>query len=78
MVAPAGYTRGAIALASSTGVSLYDADTVRQWIRKADRLEQERASVSKSTDQNTPIKREIAEARKRAIWHPHPDDPPND
>jgi hypothetical protein len=29
VVAPAGYTRGAIALASSTGVSLYDADTVR-------------------------------------------------
>jgi hypothetical protein len=78
VVAPAGYTRGAIALASSTGVSLYDADTVHQWIRKADKLEQERASVSKTTDQNTPIKREIAEARKRAIWHPHPDDPPND
>ena len=78
VVAPAGYTRGAIALASSTGVSLYDADTVRQWIRKADRLEQERSSVSKSRDQNSPINGEIAEARKRAIWHPHPDDPPND
>ena len=77
VVAPAGYTRGAIALASSTGVSLFDADTVRQWIRKADRLEQERSSVSKSRDQNSPINREIAEARKRAIWHPHPDDPPN-
>ena len=77
VVAPAGYTRGAIALASSTGVSLYDADTVRQWIRKADRLEQERTSVSKTRDQDSPIKREIAEARKRAIWHPHPDDPPN-
>jgi HJR/Mrr/RecB family endonuclease len=30
VVAPAGYTRGAIALARSTGVSLYDADTLRQ------------------------------------------------
>ena len=54
VVAPAGYTRGAIALASSTGVSLYDADTVRQWIRKADKLEQERASESETRDQNTP------------------------
>jgi Restriction endonuclease len=78
VVAPAGYTRGAIALASSTGVSLFDADTVRHWIRKADRLEQERASESKTRDQNTPIKREIAEARKRAVWHPHPDDTPSD
>ena len=78
VVAPAGYTGGAFALASSTGVSLYDADTVRQCIMKSDMLEQERASESKSRDQNTPIKREIAEARKRAIWHPHPDDPPND
>jgi Restriction endonuclease len=78
VVVPAGYTRGAIALASSTGVSLYDADTVRQWIRKADRLEQERTSVSKARDQDSPIKREIAEARKRAIWHPHPDDRPGD
>ena len=76
VVAPAGYTRGALALARSTGVSLYDADTVRQWIRKADKLEKERASESEISDQNTPINREIAEARKRAVWHPHPDDPP--
>jgi restriction system protein len=76
VVAPAGYTRGAIALARSTGVSLYDADTVRQWIRKVDKLEKERASESEISDQNTPITKEIAEARKRAVWHPHPDDPP--
>jgi hypothetical protein len=76
VVAPAGYTRGAIALARSTGVSLYDADTVRQWIRKVDKIEKDRASESEIRDQNTPIKREIAEARKRAVWHPHPDDPP--
>jgi len=76
VVAPAGYTGGAIALARSTGVSLYDADTVRQWIRKVDKIENERASESEIRDQNTPIKREIAEARKRAVWHPHPDDPP--
>ncbi|HEY6751331.1 MAG TPA: restriction endonuclease, partial [Rubrobacteraceae bacterium] len=76
VVAPAGYTRGAIALARSTGVSLYDADTVRQWIRKVDKLEKERASESEIRNQNTPITKEMADARKRAVWHPHPDDPP--
>ena len=77
-MAPAGYTRGAVALARSTGVSLYDADAVRQWIRKVDKIEKERASESEISDQNMPINREIAEARKRAVWHPHPDDPPKD
>jgi len=77
VVAPGGYTRGAIALARSTGVALYDADSVRQWIRQVDKLEEERASQSEISHENAPIKREIAEARKRAIWHPHPDDPPN-
>ena len=76
VVAPAGYTRGAIALAMSTGVSLYNADTVGQWIRKVDKMEKERASGSEISDQNTPINREIAEARKMAVWHPHPDDLP--
>ena len=76
-MAPAGYTSGAIALARSTGVSLYDADTVRQWIRKVDKIEKERASESEiKKNKDTPINREIAEARKRAVWHPHPDDPP--
>ena len=65
-----------MALARSTGVSLYDADSVRQWIRQVDKLEEERASQSEISHENTPIKREIAEARKRAVWHPHPDDPP--
>jgi Restriction endonuclease len=67
VVAPAGYTRGAIALARSTGVSLYDADTVRQWVRKVDKIEKERASESEISDQTTPINREIAEARKRGL-----------
>ena len=43
VVAPAGYTRGALDLAKSTGVSLYDANTIRQWIKKVDKLEQEPA-----------------------------------
>jgi HJR/Mrr/RecB family endonuclease len=76
VVAPGGYTIGALALARSTGVSLFDADTVRQWIRKVDKIEKERASESEIRDQNTPIINEIAETRKRAVWYPHPDDPP--
>jgi Restriction endonuclease len=43
VVAPAGYTRGALDLAKSTGVSLYDANTIRQWIKRVDKLEQEPA-----------------------------------
>jgi hypothetical protein len=38
-VAPAGYTKGATELARSTGVSLYDADAIRRWIKKVDNLE---------------------------------------
>jgi|SRR5215217_422602 len=81
VVAPAGYTSGAVALARSTDDSLFDANSVYQWIRKVDRLENERASETESeiTDsprESTSISKEIKEARKRAIWHPHPDDPP--
>ncbi len=76
VVAPGGYTIGAIALARSTGVSLVDADTVRQWIRKVDKFENERASESEIRDQYSPITNEIEGARKRAVWYPHPDDPP--
>ena len=78
VVAPAGYTRGAIALARSTDVSLYDADSVHRWIREIDQLERERTveTGSEIRDENLPINEEKIEARKRAIWHPHPDDPP--
>jgi hypothetical protein len=81
VVAPAGYTRGAKALAKSTHVSLYDADSVHQWIKKVDGLEKERASGTRPETvhpfpQNAPTSKEMTEARKRAVWHPHPDDPP--
>jgi len=78
VVAPAGYTSGAIALARSTEVSLFDADSVHQWIGEVDKLEKERASAKKSEIryENTSINNEIIETRKRAVWHPHPDDPP--
>jgi hypothetical protein len=42
VIAPAGYTRGAIDPAKSSGVSLYDAGTIHQSIWKADKLEKER------------------------------------
>jgi restriction system protein len=78
VVAPAGYTRGAIGLARSTEVSLFDADSIHRWIREADKLEKERASQAKSGigPKSPPPNKEIMETRKRVIWHPHPDDPP--
>lgn len=78
VVAPAGYTRGAKELAKSTGVSLYDADSMRGWIRKVDVLERELATQpeAKNSSSNTPTIKGIPEARKRAVWHSHPDDPP--
>jgi HJR/Mrr/RecB family endonuclease len=82
VVAPAGYTRGAIELAKSTNVSHCDANTISQWIAQVDKLEKERASETESKTrypppENTPINKETTDARKRAIWHPHPDDPPD-
>jgi hypothetical protein len=81
VVAPAGYTSGALELAESTGVSLYDARTIRQWIRKVDRLEKERASESRPetappTPTNTLVDEELEKVRKKVFWYPHPDDPP--
>jgi HJR/Mrr/RecB family endonuclease len=81
VVAPAGYTSGAIELARSTDVSLCDSDSVHEWIMKVDSLEKARASETESEPrhpppENTPINEVISDARKRAIWHPHPDDPP--
>jgi restriction system protein len=70
VVAPLGYTRGAHELAQSTGVSLYDADSIGQWIRQVDRLERERANAGDVANSEA-----IEEARKRASWRPHPDDP---
>jgi len=78
VIAPAGYTSGAYALARSTDVSLFDADSVHQWIGEVDKLEKERAGEKRSEigHETAPIDNEIIEAKKRAIWHPHPDDPP--
>jgi HJR/Mrr/RecB family endonuclease len=76
VVAPAGYTRGAYELASSTGVSLYDANSIRRWIRKVDRLEKERANEGRPPRSDAAgDERAIEEARRRASWYPHPDDP---
>jgi restriction system protein len=77
VVSPAGHTRGAIELARSTDVTLCDAETVRKWIKNVDRIAKERASETDSgTGPAPPNNEAITEARKRAVWHPHPDDPP--
>ncbi|MBA2714066.1 MAG: restriction endonuclease [Rubrobacteraceae bacterium] len=81
VVAPAGYTRGALDLAESTHVSLYDADSVHEWIREIDTLEKERASGTPSeiidpSPQYTSANTEMTETGKRAVRHPHRDDPP--
>ena len=82
VVAPLGYTKGAIELARSTGVSLFDANTIGQWIRQVDTLEKERErpnqrqpEPSKAAAGDNVSEQAVREARKRASWHPHPDDP---
>jgi len=70
VVAPAGFTRAAYELAESTGVSLYDASSIGEWIRQVDKIEKQREGAKEEA-----IEEAIEEARKRASWHPHPDDP---
>jgi len=74
VVAPAGYTRGARELARSTGVSLFAADSIGRWIRQVDeqrqRTQQTQPDATRGADEEA-----VREARKRASWHPHPDDP---
>jgi restriction system protein len=74
VVAPAGYTKGAVELARSTGVRLFDANSIRKWISKVDAVEKERERAANLAANDQAIR----EARKRPIWHPHPDDPPQD
>jgi len=81
VVAPAGYTSGARDLARSTGVSLYDANTIRQWIRTVDRLEKQLADETRQNKRlpaptGTLAGEEPEKVRIEASWHPHPDDPP--
>jgi Restriction endonuclease len=70
VVAPAGYTKGARDLAKSTGVSLYDADDIRRWIKNVDRVERQLAGEPQ------PQSMSMQKASKQASWYPHPDDPP--
>ncbi len=46
VIAPAGYTKGAFELARSVGVSLFDADAIRGWIKKVDAAEKEKERVA--------------------------------
>jgi restriction system protein len=82
VVAPAGFTRGAYELATSTGVTLHDANSIGQWIRQVDKLEKKRERANGGQPQPTRSdatdnanEEATEEARKRASWHPHPDDP---
>jgi restriction system protein len=80
VVAPAGYTRGARELARSTGVSLFAADAIGRWIGQVDRVEKERARQARPEPPQPHATRgadeeAVREARERASWHPHPDDP---
>jgi restriction system protein len=78
VVAPLGYTRGARELARSTGVSLFDASAVGRWIGQVDRLEKERAeqaAPSRPDAGDGADEAAVMEARRRASWQPHPDDP---
>jgi restriction system protein len=79
VVAPAGYTKGAHDLAKSTGVLLFDANGIRQWIKKVDELEKNRQKANEALPQEMNDGQDSSEgtrrARGRAVWHPHPDDP---
>jgi hypothetical protein len=81
VVAPAGYTSGARELAKSTGVSLYDANTIRQWIKGVDRLEKRPVGEAQpQASHPAPQKRLRSNGgqkpREKGTWYPHPDDPP--
>ncbi len=81
VVAPAGYTSGARDLAKSTGVSLYDASTIRLWIKNVDRLEKQPVGETQQdtrhhAPQTLPQSKSVQKARKNASWYPHPDDSP--
>jgi hypothetical protein len=81
VVAPAGYTRGATEVGKSTGVSLYDGDEIRRWIKKVDALERERArkgvagqEAERPRGRPSPARESTENPRKRAIYYPHLDD----
>jgi hypothetical protein len=80
VVAPAGYTKGAHDLARSTGVLLFAANDIRQWINKVDKLERISQQANEALPQEMKSRHDEGEgtrgAQPRAIWHPHPDDPP--
>jgi restriction system protein len=46
VVAPAGFTKGAFDLARSVGVSLFDANSIRQWIMQVDEAAKQRDNES--------------------------------
>src|SRR5215211_6449398 len=57
VVAPLGYTKGAHELARSTGVSLYDANSIAQWIRQVDKLEKQQEQAKQRQHDPEPTQR---------------------
>lgn len=49
VVAPEGFTKGAVELARSVGVTLHDVQSLRGWIRQIDRTERKQANLEPST-----------------------------
>lgn len=68
VVAPAGYTKGAHELAQSVGVLLFDANSIRSWIRQVD-------VAVKTREEVVPTPSDGGVQEQRAIAYPHPDDP---
>ncbi len=63
------------AVARSMGVSFFAADSIGRWIGQVDRLEKQRAEQTQPDATRGADEEAVREARKRASWHPHPDDP---
>jgi restriction system protein len=57
VVAPLGYTKGANELARSTGVSLFDANSIGQWIRQVDKLEKQLEQTKQRQPDTEPTQR---------------------
>jgi hypothetical protein len=72
VVAPAGYTSGARALAKSTGVSLHDAYAIRWWIKTVDNIEKQ---LAEEPQQARLQPKNVPKPGKNASQYKHPDDP---
>jgi HJR/Mrr/RecB family endonuclease len=77
VVAPAGYTKGAVELSRRVGVLLYDASSIRSWIGQVEAAARMREQANTGAAANGASGTETVHKR-RAVWYPHPDDEPPD